>query len=137
MKKINCILLIDDNEDDNEYHELIITKADVCNQIRTAENGLKALDYIKNSANPDMQDTCPKADLIFLDINMPRMNGFEFLEAYHKLDEKFKAHVIICMLTTSLNPDDRKMAMEMNEVNDFRQKPLTVEMLHELLAKYF
>jgi CheY-like chemotaxis protein len=137
MKLINCILLIDDNEDDNEFHEMVIKKAGVCHVVRTAENGIKGLEYIMNSANPEMQQDYPKADIIFLDINMPRMNGFEFLEAYHQLDESLKAEAVICMLTTSLNPDDRKMAMDINEVTDFRQKPLSPEMLQEIVERYF
>jgi len=137
MKKINCILLIDDNIDDNEYHEIIIQQADVCNQVRFAKNGIEGLEYIRNAAKPGMGEQYPKANLIFLDINMPKMNGFEFLEAYHKLDEHLKAEIVICMLTTSLNPDDEKMARELNEVNEFQRKPLTVEILKEIVEKYF
>lgn len=137
MKKINCILLIDDNIDDNEYHEIIIRKTDVCNEIRTAENGIKALEYIMNSAKPGNEKDFPRPNLIFLDINMPKMNGFEFLEAYHKLDDKFKAEVVICMLTTSLNPDDRKKAVEVDELKEFQNKPLTVEAVNHIMEKYF
>jgi CheY-like chemotaxis protein len=137
MKKINCILLIDDNDSDNTYHKIIIKKADVCNQIRVVLDGVQALAYIANSAKPGQEKDYPKADLIFLDINMPRMNGFEFLEEYHKLDEKVKASIVITMLTTSLNPDDEKRAMAVNEVDEFRNKPLTIEMLHEIIEKHF
>ncbi|MES2621299.1 MAG: response regulator [Bacteroidota bacterium] len=137
MKKINCILLIDDNIDDNEYHEIIIQQAGVCNLVRTAKNGIEGLQYIQNAAKPGMEQEYPKANLIFLDINMPKMNGFEFLEAYHKLDNSLKAEIVICMLTTSLNPDDHKAAMDINEINEFQRKPLTVEMLNEIMEKYF
>lgn len=137
MKKINCILLIDDNTADNVYHKIIITEADVCNTIRVATDGRMALDYIIKSGEPGQSDAFPKADLIYLDINMPGLNGFEFLEEYHKLDERLKSKVIIIMLTTSLNPDDQKRAMSYKEVTGFVNKPLTVEMLHETIEKYF
>ncbi|MES2287197.1 MAG: response regulator [Bacteroidota bacterium] len=137
MKKINCILLIDDNPADNEYHKIIITEANVCNNIQIAIDGRKAIDYIMKSGEPNQSSTFPKPDLIYLDINMPQMNGFEFLEEYHRLDERLKAKIVIIMLTTSLNPDDKIRAMSYKELTEFENKPLTVEMLHETVEKYF
>jgi CheY-like chemotaxis protein len=137
MKKINCILLIDDDIDDNEFHEIVIMKAGVCNNVRTAKNGIQGLEYIMNSAKPELQDQFPRPNLIFLDINMPRMNGFEFLEEYNKLDDSLKAEVMICMLTTSLNPEDRKKANEINAVTDFLEKPLTVDALTKIINNFF
>lgn len=137
MKKINCILLVDDNPADNEFHKIIIKEADVCNYVKVATNGRKALDYIIKSGEPGQSEEFPKPDLIYLDINMPGMNGFEFLEEYHKLDEKLKSKILIIMLTTSLNPDDQKRTTDIKEVSNFQNKPLTVEMLQEVVAKYF
>ena len=137
MKKINCILLVDDSPADNEFHTIIIKDAGVCNHIRVAEDGLKALDYIMNVAKPGNENDFPKADLILLDINMPRMNGFEFLEAYHKLDEKLKSSIVIAMLTTSLSPEDRNRALKSGEIVDYENKPLTAGMLNKILEKIF
>ena len=137
MKKINCILLVDDNAADNEYHKIIITQAGVCDHIKVALDGLKALEYIKNSAKKDQEKDYPKANLIFLDINMPRVNGFEFLEKYKNLDEKLKSEIVIVMLTTSLNPDDKKKAENFKEINSFIHKPLLIELLQEIVEKNF
>ncbi len=137
MKKINCILLVDDNPADNEFHKIKITEAGVCNHIRVAFDGAMALEYIENSAKKGMEEEYPKANLIFLDINMPRVNGFEFLEAYQKLDEQLKSEIVIVMLTTSLNPDDEKRAMATNEVTEFHNKPLTGVSVLEIIEKYF
>ncbi|MDB5272229.1 MAG: Two-component response regulator [Chitinophagaceae bacterium] len=137
MKKINCILLIDDNPADNEFHAIKIKKADVCQRVESATSGLKALEYIKKSGEPGQSETYPKPDLIFLDINMPGMNGFEFLEEYNKLDEKLKSKVVIIMLTTSLNPDDEKRALNNKDVTEFQHKPLSVEILKETIEKFF
>ena len=129
--------MIDDNHADNEYHKIIIAEANVCNHVQVAIDGRKALDYIIKSGEVNQSEDFPKPDLIYLDINMPGLNGFEFLEEYHKLDERLKAKVVIIMLTTSLNPDDKIRAMDTKEVAEFENKPLTVEMLHETLEKYF
>lgn len=137
MKKINCILLVDDNYADNVFHKIQISEADICNQIKVVTNGREALDYIIKSGEPNQSKEFPKPDIIFLDINMPGMNGFEFLEEYHKLDETLKAKIVIIMLSTSLNPNDKTKAIAFKEVTEFQNKPLTVEILHETIEKYF
>ncbi len=137
MKKINCTLLIDDNPGDNVYHKIIIEEAGICNNIKVATDGIKGLEYLENSAKPEKQTDYPKPDLILLDINMPRMNGFEFLEKYQKLDEKIKSNTVIGMLTTSLDPHDHEKAKIYKCVVDYFQKPLTTELVKETVEKYF
>ena len=136
MKKINCILLVDDNPADNEFHKIIISDSQVCNSVKIATSGAKALDYLVKSGDGGQEDF-PKPDLIFLDINMPGMNGFEFLEEYHSLDEKLKSKIVIIMLSTSLNPDDAEKARQIKEVTEFMNKPLMVDTLKETIEKYF
>ena len=126
-------MLVDDDADDNFFHERVIRKNDAANTVIVKQTGMEALDYLKSKK--DHNDTHP--DLIFLDINMPRMNGWEFLEEYNKLDKQFQSHAIVVMLTTSNNPDDRGKAELLNEVSEFKTKPLTKEMLAEILGKYF
>jgi len=129
IQKLNCIMLIDDNEDDNFYHKMIIKEVDLAAHIEVTESGFEALNYLKNSARIP--------ELIFLDINMPAMNGWEFLEEYRKLSDYQKAQIIIIMLTTSLNPLDKKRAEKIPEINGFETKPLTVETLKNISEKFF
>ena len=137
MKKIKCILLIDDNPADNEFHEIIIRHADVCEEIKVVYDGVKALEYLKKSGEDGQSEHYPLPDVIFLDINMPRMNGFEFLDEYKNLELKQKSKVVIMMLTTSLNPDDEKRAKTYDTIDGFLNKPLTHTMLTSLLEKHF
>lgn len=138
MKKLNCVLLIDDNVNDNFFHTISIKEADAALQIKTATDGEKALEYLENCKENTGQYPFP--DLIFLDINMPKINGFEFLEKAkeRKLIDDSKP-VIIIMLTSSLNPSDEQIAKEKfsNEIKNFKNKPLTVEMINEIIEKYF
>lgn len=130
-KKLKCILLIDDNPDDNFFHARVIKKSSLCEQVISRNSAMEALQSLasaEESINPD---------LIFLDINMPRVNGWEFLEEYSKLDRNAENSAIIVMLTTSENPDDKLKAMTFPAVAEFRTKPLTKEMLEELVDKYF
>jgi len=126
-------MLVDDNSHDNFFHERVIKKSNAADVIVAKQTGIEALEYLKENEN----DEKLHPDLIFLDINMPGMNGWEFLEEYNKLDEKAKSKVVVIMLTTSDNPDDKTKSKMLNIASDFRTKPLTEEMLEEILNTFF
>ena len=126
-------MLVDDDSNDNFFHERIINKSNSAKMIVSMESGPAALEYIKSKKGES--DSYP--DLIFLDINMPGMNGWDFLDEYNKLGQELQKPVVIIMLTTSENPDDKKIAMSLNGVSDFTTKPLTKLKLEEVFDKYF
>lgn len=128
-KQLNCILLIDDDEPTNFLNRLTLEQAGCARQIQVAQSGQEALEYLRDGA--------PRPDLIFLDINMPAMDGWEFLERYRGLPFSRKADIVLIMLTTSLNPDDEKRTRAIPEVSGFEHKPLSHEQLHVLLNRYF
>lgn len=136
MRKIEHVLLIDDNDFDNFYHTVIIEKVDPSIQVKTMTDGEMALDYL-SSVKRDPENH-PAPDLIFLDLNMPGMNGFEFMK---KAIEKQLLDVsgpIIVMLTSSQNPQDEVVARESfgEQIHDFRIKPLSKEMLQEVVGAF-
>jgi CheY-like chemotaxis protein len=135
MKKIKNVLLIDDDEPTNFINKKIILGSDLVEAIHIAQSGQEALNFL--SHQPEQTGQNPLPDLIFLDINMPAMDGWEFLANYKKLKTAKKENVIIVMLTTSLNPDDEVKAKEMKEVKAFRNKPLTRQLLGEIATEYF
>ncbi len=128
--KLNCILLIDDNHADNCYHKIIIDEMNIAERIEVALDGEEALKLLshKGEAPPE---------LIFLDINMPKVNGWEFLKVYHELPEKQKAKTIIVMLSTSDNPKDLERSKQIKEVGGYKVKPLNEKMLDEILKQHF
>ncbi|MEM1215398.1 MAG: response regulator [Bacteroidota bacterium] len=133
LPKLKCILFIDDDEPTNYLNRRLATQLDCAEKIITIDQAEEALAYLKAMGQKEI----PVPDLIFLDINMPQMNGWEFLDEYSDLDEDNKKSVIIIMLTTSLNPDDSERAKQYTEVNELKNKPLTLEMLREVVEKYF
>lgn len=132
-QKLNCILLIDDDEATNFLHKIVIRKLNCTENIVSIQSAKLALEYLKSEEDNEH----PKPDLIFLDINMPAMNGWEFLEEYKKLDESKKGGILIVMLTSSLNPDDKEKSKKYKEINKFLGKPLTPDTLTEIFEKYF
>ncbi|HET6555828.1 MAG TPA: response regulator [Prolixibacteraceae bacterium] len=137
MKTINCILLVDNFDADNYYNSIILKNAGLCNHLKTAISGIEALEYLKNASENDQHGSFPIPDILFLDINMPGMNGFEFLEEFKKLDEKLKSSVVIVLLTTFLNSEDRKRALQYKEIKEILIKPLTIEVFNQLIEKHF
>lgn len=120
-------MLIDDNKIDNFFHERAIKKHNDAIKVIVYLSAEEALTAIKENQSDEVPE------VIFLDINMPGMNGWEFLDEYFKLDEKQRKSIVITMLSTSENPDDMKSAQELGV--SFSSKPLTTEILNDLESK--
>lgn len=130
-KQFSSILLVDDDDITNFLNENLLQEMKVAEHIDIASDGLQALNFIKNHWTSD-KDTIHASDdkLILLDINMPVMNGFEFLEQFAKM--KQSDQVKIALLTTSVNKRDMERAEEY-KVKDYVEKPLNREKISALL----
>ncbi len=125
MKNLKRIMLIDDDTNANFYNKYILNELNSSLDIIEISCGKDALEYLKKNSDP--------IDIILLDINMPLMNGWRFLEEYDKFDASKKSHTIIFMLTSSINPDDKKRVLNYPYVKQFFNKPLDFETLEKML----
>jgi CheY-like chemotaxis protein len=137
-KKLKCVLLVDDDESDNFFHKRVLEKSGITDSIEIMINGQEALDFLTTKGRCGQTDSfyC-QPELIFLDINMPVMNAWDFLEEYSKLEECQKGKIVIIMLTTSLNPSDKLKAEKILGSSCFQSKPLTVGMINEIMQLHF
>lgn len=136
--KISCILLVDDDVATNFINKKIIQKAEIVQHVHVALNGKEAIEYICNKGKFESENNLyPKPEMILLDINMPVMDGWEFIEAYKNLNESYKQNIIIVMLSSSFNPADKEKAESIPEISEFRQKPMSREALFDIFATYF
>lgn len=126
MKKFNCLVFIDDDYPTNYYHNEIVSEANVCEHVIFYERASEAFEFLK--AGGGSGQLMP--EIIFLDLNMPEINGWEFAELYNKQFSNNSSRIIL--LTTSLNPADQQRAEECDSVSAFMHKPLTLEILDEL-----
>jgi CheY-like chemotaxis protein len=114
-------------------HKLVLNETGIAKKIEIAETVEKALSLMQQGEN----EPCENPDLIFLDLNMPGLSGWDFINEYQKLKKGQGGKSIIVVLTTSANPDDKKRANQIREVAEFRSKPMTNQMVEEIMERYF
>lgn len=137
-QKLNCILLIDDDEATNFLSNIIIEEQDCALHIKTKQTAKAALNYLAESGcMTGRNNGLPFPNLIFLDINLPAMDGWEFLSIYKELKNNFPHMPIVIMLSTSINPDDKLKALGISEVSAYYNKPITPQMINSIFANYF
>jgi CheY-like chemotaxis protein len=127
------VLLIDDNDVDLKIKSNITKISHLYDEIGVCQSGDEGLNYL----NRAMNDGKKLPDFILLDIQMPDMDGFEFLEFYKKLPKKLTEKCLIAMLSSTLDFGDIKKAEASLHVVKLLKKPLFPKELEDLLKKYF
>jgi len=129
--KAVSILLVDDDEINNFISVKLIRKTLLNTEIKTCLNGKLAIDLLT-----DIQDSSPDEmpDFILLDINMPTMNGWEFLDEYIRLGLDPDGKVKIYIISSSVFNNDINKAKSYPLVKDFISKPLSVDKIRDLLG---
>ncbi len=128
-QKLNTILLIDDNQPTNVYNKKLIDKSGIAIQVDIANDGRQGLEYLSH------KEKYP--DLILVDIDMPHMNGWEFIAEFNTLPISQQKESTVIMLSTSPNPRDQLQALLMDAVIDYKKKPLNIETLNEIIQDHF
>jgi len=129
-KKYHTVMLIDDNEIDNLINQKMIEAASIAENIYTHTGAKSAIEFLRNMEKLEVADKV-LPDVIFLDIDMPLMDGFQFLDEFEKLTNVAKKKCKIVMLTSSINPQDSNRAKKYENVRLYLNKPLS----HDSIVK--
>jgi CheY-like chemotaxis protein len=130
MKK--NILLVDDDRIFNFLSEKTIASLGLANEVHFASNGKQALELLDLYKYGDIQ----KPDIIFLDLDMPIMNGYEFIEEFMKMDIPDKHTITIVVLSSSADPRDLKRTRDLG-IKYYFVKPLSREEIKKLIVEEF
>jgi CheY-like chemotaxis protein len=129
MKKIKTLCLVDDDDIFQLITQRVIAQTNLVDTIKVFSNGLDAMDFLKSVA----QNAAQLPEIILLDLNMPVMDGWEFLEEFTLLKPRLEKKITIYVVSSSIAPSDIQRAEAINEVTDYIVKPITTEKLLDML----
>jgi len=135
MSRIHKVYLIDDDEINNFICTNILKKIDFSDEVVAFESGSEALEALNRAVESGEDSEIP--DVIFLDINMPIMNGWDFLEEYKPLKQRINKGIALFMLSSSIYQADVEKSKQYDEVVDFVTKPLNADILNEIKEQHF
>ncbi len=129
MEKLLVICIVDDDDVYKFTLNKTIESQNFANKIMMFSDGEEAIDFLSDNLN----DPNNLPDVIFLDINMPIMDGFEFMEEYIKIKPYVGKKIIIYMVTSSIDPIDIERSKAISEISDYIVKPIDAKQLAEIV----
>jgi len=132
LENLKNVLVVDDNDTDLLIAKIVIEKSGFNGIVTTKNSGKSALEYLDSvQSTPNLWP-----NVVFLDINMPVVNGFVFLFEYEKMDVAFRNKCKIAVLTSSDNKTDMERFLVSDSVIDFVSKPISIEGFKTVAEKY-
>ncbi|MBK0402085.1 response regulator [Adhaeribacter sp. BT258] len=137
LSPLKMIMLVDDDDTTNYLNQRLLEKLDAAEKVLVMKDGEEALNYLTKACESAHSEEFPCPDLMFLDIKMPVMDGFEFLEAYKNSKLTFKQEIVIMMLTSSASFYDLEKLKQFPDVKKHYSKSLTETDVKDIMEAYF
>jgi CheY-like chemotaxis protein len=132
MEKIREVFIVDDEPISNTIFEKLAGMCDFAETVVPFVSASDALDHLRQRQT----DKIPVPDIIFLDIRMPIVNGWEFLDEFEQMDREYYRDTVVYMLTSSSEQSDINRAKNYRHVEDYIVKPLTLDRLEQIRQKH-
>jgi|SRR6476661_2492355 len=133
---LNHIVLVDDNETTSFLNNRLLGRLGVAEHVSTFSRADEAFERIWGGHSGGSSETVPTPDLVFVDLKMPGVSGFEFLQLYSALPKDVQDKTVMAVLTTSMHSADTARVAQYPNV-EYLTKPLTEEKMQKLLEKRF
>ena len=132
-QKVELACIIDDDKIYVNLVKKIIEIKKLSNNLLIFKNGMEALDHFKLILENATEDRLP--DIIFLDINMPVMDGWEFLNEFIKIKNNFEKKITLYVVSSSIDPRDLERAKSFNLVTDYLIKPIELKKFEKIFDR--
>lgn len=134
-RKLRNVVLVDDNETTSFLNNRLLSRLNVADQVHTFSKADQAFQFLWGE-DPASNPTKDVPELVFVDLKMPGMDGFEFLKLYNELPASSREKTVMAVLTTSMHAADTARVAQYEGV-EYLAKPLTEEKMQKLLEKRF
>lgn len=128
---VNTLFLIDDDEIYLFTMKRMIEKNNLVNNVHEFKNGFDAIEFLNKVA---INNHVLLPDIIFLDINMPVMDGWSFMDVFSLLKPKLSKKIEVYMISSSINQSDIDRAKSITDISDFIVKPIGTEQLKNIFS---
>jgi len=133
MDRIKHILVIDDDSIDNFVSKTLIEKSNLVEEVSTIDDARKAINYLKDQI---LEDADALPNIIFLDINMPSMSGWEFLKEYSEIDTRYTEDITLIIFSSYIHTEEVRKLMSFPCVSCYRRKPLSLPIVKKICMEY-